>query len=70
MAAPSPRPRKPSPIGAHMSIAGGVDLAVERAAAVGCQALQVFTKSSNQWAARPLGDGEVRRFREDRKSVV
>jgi deoxyribonuclease IV len=51
------------PMGAHMSIAGGVDRAVDRGAAVGCTALQIFTKSSNQWAARPLSDEEVERFR-------
>ena len=51
------------PMGAHMSIAGGVDRAVERGAAVGCTALQIFTKSSNQWAARELPDEEVERFR-------
>jgi deoxyribonuclease-4 len=46
-----------------MSIAGGIDLSVGRGAAIGCTALQIFTKSSNQWAARPLGDAEVERFR-------
>ena len=51
------------PIGAHMSIAGGIDRAVERAAEVGCRALQIFTKSAAQWRARPLDAGEVRRFR-------
>ena len=55
-------PRRP--LGAHMSIAGGIDKAVERGAAIGCSALQIFTKSSNQWAARPLGDDEAGRFRE------
>ncbi|HEU4401687.1 MAG TPA: deoxyribonuclease IV, partial [Candidatus Polarisedimenticolia bacterium] len=55
-------PRRP--LGAHMSIAGGVDLAVGRGAAIGCSALQIFTKSSNQWAARPLPDAEVMRFKE------
>lgn len=50
-------------LGAHMSIAGGLPLAVERAAAHGCQALQIFTKSSSQWRARPLEDAEVREFR-------
>lgn len=47
-----------------MSIAGGMDRAVERAVAVGCRTLQVFTKSSSQWRARPLGEEEVRRFRD------
>lgn len=49
-------------LGAHMSIEGGLDLAVTRGAAVGCDAIQLFTKSSNQWKARPLHDEEVRRF--------
>ena len=49
--------------GAHMSIAGGMDLAVERAALVGCEALQVFTKNNNQWRAAPFRDGEVEAFR-------
>ena len=51
-------------LGAHMSIEGGVHRAVERGAAAGCEAVQIFTKSSNQWRARPLGDEEVGLFRE------
>src|SRR6267142_4189462 len=54
-------PRRP--LGAHMSIAGGLDLAIERGAAIGCTAIQIFDKSSNQWAARHLGDDEVARFK-------
>ncbi len=50
-------------LGAHMSIAGGMDLAVERACRVEATALQIFVKSSNQWAARPFATGEVDRFR-------
>src|SRR5262245_57559753 len=57
------RARVDRPIGAHMSIAGGIERAAARAAEVGCAALQIFTKSSNQWAARPLRDGEAERFR-------
>ncbi|MGQ9586026.1 MAG: deoxyribonuclease IV [Anaerolineae bacterium] len=49
-------------LGAHMSIAGGVDRAFDRALEVGCQTMQIFTKSSNQWRARPLGEREVERF--------
>jgi deoxyribonuclease-4 len=58
-------PRRP--IGAHMSIAGGVDRALDRAAAVGCTAVQIFTKSSNQWAARPLAEDEIARFAANRE---
>jgi len=51
-------------LGAHMSIAGGVHLAVERAGSAGCDALQVFTKSSNQWKAKPLSAADAALFRE------
>ena len=47
-----------------MSIAGGLPRAVERAHAAGCDTLQVFTKSSGQWRARPLPGAEVAAFRE------
>jgi deoxyribonuclease-4 len=50
-------------IGAHMSIAGGLPRAVERAALHGCESLQIFTKSPGQWRARALVDAEVREFR-------
>lgn len=45
-----------------MSIAGGMARAAERAYVVGCTALQVFTKSSNQWAAKPLDPDDVEAF--------
>jgi deoxyribonuclease-4 len=51
-------------LGAHFSIAGGFARAIDRAVATGCQAVQIFTKSSNQWRARPLKDTEVSQFRE------
>jgi deoxyribonuclease-4 len=54
----------PPLLGAHMSIAGGLPRAVERGLQVDCTALQIFTKSSNQWRARVLGDEEVATFRE------
>jgi deoxyribonuclease IV len=50
-------------LGAHMSIAGGMPLAVERAVSIGAGALQVFVKSSNRWAARPFLAGESVAFR-------
>lgn len=60
------RTQKPKPellIGAHMSIAGGIDLAPLRGQEVGCQAIQLFTKSSNRWQARPLPPEEIERYR-------
>ncbi len=50
-------------IGAHMSVAGGVSKAVDRAELHGCEALQIFTKNASQWVGPPLHPDEVRRFR-------
>jgi deoxyribonuclease-4 len=47
-----------------MSIAGGLPLAVERAKIHGCDALQIFSKSSNQWRARALPREEIAEFRD------
>jgi deoxyribonuclease-4 len=50
-------------LGAHLSIAGGLPRAVDRAEASGCQALQIFTKSAGQWRARELPPEEIALFR-------
>lgn len=50
-------------VGAHMSAAGGLVRAVERAVDAGCRTLQVFTKNSNQWAGRPVVPSEADAFR-------
>ncbi|MBI4161699.1 MAG: deoxyribonuclease IV [Acidobacteria bacterium] len=51
------------PLGAHMSIAGGIDRAAERGRAAGCEAIQIFTRNSNRWEARPVEGEEIERFR-------
>lgn len=50
-------------LGAHESIAGGFEKALERGEEDTCEGIQVFTKNSNQWRAKPLEDAEVERFR-------
>ena len=50
-------------LGAHLSIAGGLPRAVDRARASRCEALQIFTKSAGQWRARPLPQEEIDLFR-------
>ncbi len=50
-------------IGAHMSIAGGTPLAVQRALQAGCRVLQIFVKNSNRWKGKTLDDEEVAGFR-------
>jgi len=47
-----------------MSIAGGVDQALERGASIGCRAVQLFTKNNNRWEGKAIGDEETERFRE------
>ncbi len=49
--------------GAHMSIAGGYHHALEAAHEHGCQAVQLFTKNSNQWAGKPISDADAALFR-------
>jgi deoxyribonuclease-4 len=46
-----------------MSIAGGLSLAPLRGHEVGCEAIQIFTKSNRQWQAKPLSDAEVAAFK-------
>jgi deoxyribonuclease IV len=53
---------RPDEIGAHMSIAGGLHLALERGREVGCGAVQIFLKNQRQWAGRPLDDEAIRAF--------
>jgi deoxyribonuclease-4 len=46
-----------------MSIAGGCHNALLTAREYGCDTVQLFTKSSNQWAAKDLSAEDVRLFR-------
>jgi deoxyribonuclease-4 len=45
-----------------MSIAGGYYKSVEAAAQAGCDCVQLFTKNSNQWAAKPITADESQAF--------
>ena len=57
--------------GAHMSIAGGLHQAILIAQKHRCQAVQLFTKSCQQWKARELTAEEIVTFRRTfRKSGV
>lgn len=46
-------------LGSHVSAAGGLHKAVERALEVGCECIQIFTKNNNQWRAKTLTDKDV-----------
>ncbi len=54
-------------LGAHVSIAGGVSEAPARGKQIGCESIQIFTKSSRQWAAKPYSVEEVQAFKRNLK---
>ncbi len=56
-------------LGAHESIAGRVYKAFDRAESVGCETVQVFVKPNRAWAARPLGEEEIARFKARREET-
>lgn len=58
----------PRALGAHMSIAGGFDHAIERGESIGCTAIQIFTKSNRQWHAPTIDPEQIASFREHLKS--
>jgi deoxyribonuclease IV len=53
-------------LGAHMSIAGGVSQSPGRGNQIGCECIQIFTRSSRQWAAKPYPAEEIEAFRRAR----
>lgn len=54
-------------LGAHMSISGGLEKAIERGESIGCTTIQIFTKSNRQWRAKPLSHEEIETFKNTAK---
>jgi deoxyribonuclease-4 len=52
------------PLGAHVSVAGGLANAFTRAADLGCDAIQIFVKNGNQWRGREMAEAEAAAFRD------
>jgi len=50
-------------LGAHVSTQGGVSTAPARGAEIGATAIQVFTKTPNQWREPKLAADEIARFK-------
>jgi deoxyribonuclease-4 len=50
-------------VGAHVSTAGGVELAPARADAIGATAMQVFTKTPSQWKEPTISAGQAAAYR-------
>jgi len=53
-------------IGLHVSAAGSLDLAFDRATEVGATTFQLFTRNPNKWQFSPIPDEVVTAFREKR----
>jgi deoxyribonuclease-4 len=51
-------------LGSHLSIAGGYYKAVEAAAALKMDCVQIFTKNNNQWKGKTLSPEDVGLFRD------
>ena len=50
-------------LGAHQSIAGGVENSLARGREVGCDTIQIFVKTPNRWVSKPLAEENVIAFR-------
>ncbi|MDD1683660.1 MAG: deoxyribonuclease IV [Methanoregula sp.] len=50
-------------VGVHVSIAGSLDLAVDRAKDTGCDVFQIFSRNPRGWGYKPLADGDANLFR-------
>jgi len=50
-------------IGVHTSIAGGLHLSLQRANALRCNTLQIFSHNPRGWAVKSISEGEVSTFK-------
>lgn len=49
-------------LGVHVSVAGGIDLAVSRAQEKGCHAFQIFSSNPRGWRSSPISQQSAERF--------
>ena len=52
-----------APLGAHVSVAGGIWEAANRCVEISSTASQIFTKQANRWVEREVDDSELTRYR-------
>jgi len=55
-------------IGAHVSIAGGLEKAFARGEEIGCTAMQIFTRNASRWQTKALAQSEIEAFRQARRN--
>ena len=51
-------------IGAHVSTAGGIGNAIDRAQEIGCEAIQIFGSSPQTWAIKPISGEQIELFKQ------
>jgi deoxyribonuclease IV len=56
-------------IGAHVSIADSVAQALIRGKELGCECIQIFTKSSRQWASKPYSEEDIAAFKVNQRET-
>src|SRR5512135_1663004 len=54
-------------LGVHVSISGKIYEAVDRATALSCTAMQIFSRNPRQWRALTISPDEIREFRRRRR---
>lgn len=54
-------------IGVHISIAGSIDQAIDRAGDLGCDTIQIFSRNPRGWKTKPLIPEEVKKFKRKRE---
>jgi len=67
-----PRSKRRRPelrLGAHLSVAGGLHQALERARAYGFDTVALFVRNQVQWACPPLSEEAAERFRRARQQL-
>ena len=57
--------RNGPPLGAHVSVAGGVHTAPERGKKIGADVVQIFSKQNTRWEGKALEEGDARALREE-----
>ena len=59
---------KPVLVGAHLSIAGGIEKSFDRALEVGASCFQIFTRSSRSWNSKLYAQEEIAAFKHAQKT--
>jgi deoxyribonuclease-4 len=58
--------KSPEPlVGAHVSISGGVHLALEEGMEIGATTIQIFTANQKRWESKPIGEKELALWHEN-----